>query len=103
MEWNYRYDPAYDLQRILQSNIRDKAKAIEYGKRFRDFFIEGGWKELTPQPSPHFQMKQPRMKTDLFGNENNIVIAINYAETWYVQIVSRYEHFPVNIGLHLKR
>ena len=54
MEWNYRYDPAYDLQRILQSNIRDKAKAIEYGKRFRDFFIEGGWKELTRQPSPTF-------------------------------------------------
>lgn len=49
MEWNYKYEPAYDLQRILHSNIEDKTKAIESGERFREFIIEGVWREITQQ------------------------------------------------------
>jgi len=51
MKWNYGNDPAYDVQRMLVLNAINKTHALELSERFREFFIEGGWKELTRQPS----------------------------------------------------
>ncbi len=45
-------NPAYDVQRMLVLNAKNKTHALELSERFREFFIEGGWKELTRQPSP---------------------------------------------------
>ena len=52
MKWNYGNDPAYDVQRMLVLKAKNKTHALELRERFREFFIEGGWKELTGQPSP---------------------------------------------------
>ena len=52
MKWNYGNDPAYDVQRMLVLKAKNKTHALELSERFREFFIEGGWKELTGQPSP---------------------------------------------------
>ena len=51
-KWNHGKNPAYDVQRMLVSMAKNKAHALELSERFREFFIEGGWKELTRQPSP---------------------------------------------------
>ncbi|MEC7178931.1 MAG: hypothetical protein VXY35_04870 [Candidatus Thermoplasmatota archaeon] len=51
MKWNYGNDPAYDVQRMLVLKAKNKTHALELSERFREFFIEGGWKELTRQPS----------------------------------------------------
>ena len=52
MKWNYGNDPAYDVQRMLVLKAKNKSHALELSEKFREFFIEGGWKELTGQPSP---------------------------------------------------
>ena len=52
MKWNYGNNPAYDVQRMLVLNAKNKTHALELSERFREFFIEGGWEELTRQPSP---------------------------------------------------
>ena len=52
MKWNYGNDPAYDVQRMLVLKAKNKTHALELSERFREFFVEGGWKELTRQPSP---------------------------------------------------
>ena len=51
-EWDFGNDPAYDVQRMLVLKAKNKTHALELSERFREFFIEGGWKELTRQPSP---------------------------------------------------
>ena len=51
MKWNYGNDPAYDVQRMLVLKAKNKTHALELSERFREFFIEGGWKKLTVQPS----------------------------------------------------
>ena len=52
LKWNYGNDPAYDVQRMLVLKAKNKTHALELSERFREFFVEGGWKELTRQPSP---------------------------------------------------
>lgn len=52
IKWNYGNDPAYDVQRMLVLKAKNKTHALELSERFREFFIEGGWQELTRQPSP---------------------------------------------------
>ena len=50
--WNHGKNPAYGVQRMLVLMAKNKAHALELSERFRELFIEGGWKELTRQPSP---------------------------------------------------
>ena len=50
--WNYGNDPAYDVQRMLVLKAKNKTHALELSEHFREFFIEGGWKELTEQTPP---------------------------------------------------
>ena len=52
MKWNYGNDPAYDVQRMLVLKAKNKTHALELSERFREFFVEGGWKELTRQSPP---------------------------------------------------
>jgi hypothetical protein len=50
--WNYGNDPAYDVQRMLVLKAKNKQDALELSDHFREFFIEGGWQELTEQIPP---------------------------------------------------
>ena len=50
--WYYESNLAHDVQRMLVLKAKNKTHALELSERFREFFIEGGWKELKRQPSP---------------------------------------------------
>ena len=51
-KWNYGKDLAYDVQRMLVLKAKNKQDALELADHFREFFIEGGWQELTEQTPP---------------------------------------------------
>ena len=57
MKWNYGNDPAYDVQRMLVLKAKNKTNALELSERFREFFIGGGWKELTGQSSSEISIE----------------------------------------------
>ena len=48
----HKFDSSDNYQRLLVRNARNRSKAIQLRDRFQEFFIEGGWKELTEQTPP---------------------------------------------------
>ncbi len=48
----HKFDSSDNYQRLLVRNARNRSKAIQLRDRFQEFFIEGGWQELTEQIPP---------------------------------------------------
>ena len=66
MAFNYREDPAHDLQRVLILNAGSQEKGMELRDKFHDFFIEGGWKKLSPNSPVEPDVENPTLSNQAF-------------------------------------